>query len=137
MELGDASSRLSELTISISSSSSDRKRFESDLAILHSDLEDALLAKRAAEDRADRLQSELNRLGDELRQEQDNYRNADAARRQLEVELRQLSVKLEQAEAFGQREAKRIVDKLQSRVSRTFIYTKNLKINLKNLSTNI
>lgn len=109
----------------MTSSATDKRRFEGDLATLHAELEEVLSARRAAEDRADRLQQELGRLADELRQEQDNYRNSDAQRRQLEVEIRQLAVKLEQAEAFGQREAKRIVDKLQSRVSWAFIVCGN------------
>lgn len=116
-ELADATARLSELSISITTISTERRRYEADLAALHADLDEALAAKQAAEDRADRVTQELNRLLEELRHEQENYRNADAQRKALEVEIRQLATRLEQAESFAQREGKRLVDKLQARVS--------------------
>jgi len=50
-------------------------------------------------------------------QEQDNFKNSDALRRQMEVELRDVTVKLEEAEAFAQKEGKRLVAKLQAKVS--------------------
>jgi len=52
-----------------------------------------------------------------VKQEQDNFKNSDALRRQLEVELRDVTVKLEEAEAFAQKEGKRLVAKLQAKVS--------------------
>ena len=52
-----------------------------------------------------------------MKQEQDNFKNSDALRRQLEVELRDVTVKLEEAEAFAQKEGKRLVAKLQAKVS--------------------
>lgn len=90
---------------------------ETDIAAMQSDLDEALNGQRAAEDRADRLQAEVNRLADELRQEQENYKNAESLRKQLEIEIREITIKLEEAEAFAQREGKRMVAKLQARVS--------------------
>ena len=63
------------------------------------------------------LQGEAHRLAEELRQEQENYKNADSLRKSLEVEMREITVRLEEAEAFAQREGKRMVAKLQARVS--------------------
>jgi transcription elongation GreA/GreB family factor len=59
----------------------------------------------------------VNRLLEELRREQDNYKSAESVRKQLEIEIREISVRLEEAESFAQREGKRLVAKLQSRVS--------------------
>jgi myosin heavy chain 6/7 len=115
-ELGDATTRINELNISITTLTSDKRRFESDMASMQHDLDEALNARRAAEDRADRLQAELNRLADELRQEQENYKNAESLRKSLEVEIREITVRLEEAEAFAQREGKRLVAKLQARL---------------------
>lgn len=92
---------------------------EADISAMQSDLDDALNAQRAAEERADRLQAEVNRLADELRQEQENYKNAESLRKQLEIEIREITVRLEEAEAFAQREGKRQIAKLQARVSST------------------
>lgn len=91
---------------------------EADIAAMQSDLDDALNGRGAAEERADRLQAEVNRLAEELRQEQDNYKNAESLRKQLEVEIREITIRLEEAEAFATREGKRQIAKLQARVSR-------------------
>ena len=60
--------RINELTVTITNLNNDKRRLEADLANLQAELEEALSAKRAAEDRADRTQMELNRLAEELQQ---------------------------------------------------------------------
>lgn len=119
MELGETTTRLTEITITVQALTNDKRRMEADIAAMQSDLDEALNGQRAAEDRADRLQAEVNRLADELRQEQDNYKNAESLRKQLEIEIREITVRLEEAEAFAQREGKRAVAKLQARVRTT------------------
>jgi len=114
--LAEASTRINELSIQITTISGDRRRFEADLATARAEAEEAVRARREAEDRADRLQLEVNRLLEELRREQDNYKNAESVRKQLEIEIREISVRLEEAESFAQREGKRLVAKLQSRL---------------------
>ena len=89
---------------------------EGDIAAMQSDLDEAINAQRAAEERADRLHQEMLRLAEELRQEQENYKNAESLRKQLEIEIREITVRLEEAEAFAMREGKRMVAKLQARV---------------------
>ena len=59
----------------------------------------------------------MSRLTEDLRLESDNYRNAESLRKQLDIEIREITVRLEEAEAFAQREGKRMVAKLQARVS--------------------
>jgi transcription elongation GreA/GreB family factor len=54
---------------------------------------------------------------DELRQEQDNYKQAETLRKQVEVELREITVRLQDAEQLAQKEGKKMVVKLQARVS--------------------
>jgi len=115
-ELHDAGVRINELTISITTITNEKRRLEADLGSMQGDLDEALNARRAAEERADRLANENARLAEELRQEQDNYKNAEALRKQLEVEIREITVRLEEAEAFAQREGKRMVAKLQARL---------------------
>ena len=53
--------------MTITSLTGDKRRLEAELPALQSELEDALAARRAAEERADRAQGELARLADELR----------------------------------------------------------------------
>jgi len=67
-ELNEVSLRINELSVTITNLNNDKRRFEADLANLQAELEEALAARRAAEDRADRAQMELSRLTEELRQ---------------------------------------------------------------------
>ena len=67
-ELSDATTRINELTVHVTTLSGDKRRMESDFQSMHADMNDALNARRAADERADRLQMELNRLTEELRQ---------------------------------------------------------------------
>lgn len=115
-ELGDAGSRVSELTISITALTNDKRRMEGDMSAMQADLDEAVNGRRAAEERADRFGNEVNRLMEELRQEQENYKNAESLRKQLEIEIREITVRLEEAEQFAQREGKRMVAKLQARL---------------------
>ena len=66
--MAEVSVRINELTVTITNLNNDKRRLEADLANLQAELEEALMARRAAEDRADRTQAELNRLIEELRQ---------------------------------------------------------------------
>jgi chromosome segregation ATPase len=116
VELNEVNIRISEITIQMTSLTNDKRRLEQDLAAMQSDLDDALNAQHAAEERAERLAAENHRLADELRQEQENYKKAESLRKQLEIEIREITVRLEEAEAFAQREGKRMVAKLQARL---------------------
>jgi len=115
-ELTEVNVRISEMSIQITALVNDKRRLEGDMAALQSDLDDALNAQHAAEENAHRLANENGRLADELRQEQENYKNAESLRKQLEIEIREITVRLEEAEAFAQREGKRMVAKLQARL---------------------
>jgi len=66
--LGELTVRVNELSVTMTNLNNDKRRLEGDLANLQAELEEALAARRAAEDRADRTQMEMNRLVEELRQ---------------------------------------------------------------------
>ena len=125
-ELHDASSRLNELNITITTLTGDKRRMEGDITAMQADLDEALNGRRGAEERADRLNNELYRVTEELRQEQENYKNAESLRKQLEIEIREITVRLEEAEAFAQKEGKRMVAKLQARVSNWYSHGSKL-----------
>lgn len=63
------------------------------------------------------MQGELNRVMAELRLAEEGQRNSEVGRHRLEAELRDMAVRLEQAEHVALREGKRLVTKLQNRVS--------------------
>jgi chromosome segregation ATPase len=115
-EAGEAGSKVSEMTLIVNTLTSEKRHMEGDLSVMQADLDEAINARQAAEDRANRLNTEVNRLADELRNEQENYKRAESLRKQLEVEIREITIKLEEAEAFATREGRRMVQKLQARV---------------------
>lgn len=55
-ELHEASTRVNELTISITTISNDKRRLESDMQAMQGELDEAVNGRRASDDRADRLQ---------------------------------------------------------------------------------
>ena len=52
----EASTRINELTISVTTLTGDKRRMEADIGAMQADLDEALNNRRAAEERADRLQ---------------------------------------------------------------------------------
>ena len=117
LDVTDFNLRISELTSSVTNTTSERRRLETELASLRQELDDAVTAKQETEDKASRAQQEVNRLTEELRLEQESYKNAEAQRRLVESEMRQVSVRLEQAESVGQKEGRRLADRIQAKVS--------------------
>ena len=55
-ELNETSSHVSELKITIATLTTDKRRMEADISAMQADLDEALNARRSAEERADRLQ---------------------------------------------------------------------------------
>jgi len=70
-ELNEASTRINELTVHVTTLTGEKRRMEADFQAMHADVNDALNARRAADERSDRLQMEVNRLTDELKQVSD------------------------------------------------------------------
>lgn len=94
----ESSQHMTEINVTISNLQNDRKRLESELANYEHRLADADSARKAAEERADRLATELSRVSDQLKTEQQNYSNLQSSHKQLEVDIRDLSIRLEDAE---------------------------------------
>ena len=55
-ELYETSTRVNELNITVTTLTNDKRRMEADISAMHADLDEALNARRSAEERADRLQ---------------------------------------------------------------------------------
>lgn len=59
-ELQEAAQRVSELTVNLTTIINERRRMEADFSSMHADMDEAINARRAAEERADRLQAEVS-----------------------------------------------------------------------------
>ena len=115
-ELSESSSHVTEINIVMQNLTNDKHRLEGDVAMMRQQMEDAMTARRAAEERSERLGVEVARLTDQLRQEHDAVTTADATRKKLELSLRELTVRLEEVESLG--DGKKNVVRMQQRVSR-------------------
>ncbi|KAK4472912.1 hypothetical protein MN116_004118 [Schistosoma mekongi] len=87
-------SKFGGLTLQVNNLTIEKRRLESQVAVLQGDLDDATSAKNVAAERADRLQNEVNRLVQELQTEQELSRRSDTARRQMEAELKECNAKI-------------------------------------------
>ena len=98
----------------------DKHRLEGDMVVMRNQMEDAVTARRSAEERAERLAIEVSRLTDQLRQEHDLVTGAEATRKKLETSLRELTVRLEEVESVG--DGKKNIMRMQLRVSHAPVY---------------
>ncbi len=83
---------------------------QADLDEMNSDL-------RNAEENAKRAVADAARLADELRQEQDHSLQIEKLRKGLESQVKELQVRLDEAEAQTLKGGKKMIQKLEQRVS--------------------
>ena len=87
------------------------------MSTVQSDLDDALKELRDADERANRAQSEASRALEQLHDEQEHSMKIDAMRKVLEEQVKQLQVQIQEAEAAALLGGKRVISKLETRVS--------------------
>jgi len=92
-------------------------KVENDLAAMQVDLDEALGELKFSEDRVRKATSDSARLAEELRQEQEHSLNCEKMRKALELHVKDLQERLDQAEANALKGGKRIIQKLEARVS--------------------
>jgi len=114
-ELHDTSSQVSEINITITTLTSDKRRLEGELAGAARERDDALAARRSADERVEKLTVELSRLNELLRSEKETTTRLESTRKQLELSIREFTVRLEEVEAT--KDGKKTLAKLQTRVS--------------------
>jgi len=94
--------------------SNDKRRLEADVSNYQRDREEAVTARRAAEERADKLNSELSRVSEQLRTEQETNTRLETSRKQLEVSVRELTIRIEHVESS--KDGKKSIANLQTHV---------------------
>jgi len=115
-ELHEASDRVSDLTSTVTSISTQKRKLENDIQSIHSDLEDQTNELRAAEDAAKKAMADAARIAEELRHEQDHASQIEKLRRSLESQVKDLQARLDEAEASALKGGKKIISKLENRV---------------------
>ena len=114
----EATGRINELSSMLQTTSSQKRKLESDISAMQGDLEELTTEVRAADDRAKKAMSDAVRLTDELRSEQSHTQQVEKMRKVLETQVREMSTKLDEAESAAMKGGKKMLAKLEQRVSR-------------------
>ena len=115
-ELHEASDRVSELSISNASLTATKRKLETDIQAMQTDLEDQSGELKAAEEHAKKAMADAARIAEELRQEQDHAGQIEKMRRGMESQVKDLQARLDEAEAAALKGGKRMIQKLEQRV---------------------
>lgn len=115
-ECYEAAERVSELSQINSSLNSAKRKLETDIQAMQSDLEDQANELRSVEENSKKACADAARLAEELRQEQDHASHIEKMRRTLESQVKELQVRLDEAEASSLKGGKRMIQKLEQRV---------------------
>lgn len=114
-ELHDSTSQVNEINITITALTSDKRRLEGDLTVAARERDDAVAARRSADERIEKLTLELTRLNDLLRVEKETTTKLESVRKQLEVSIREVTIRLEEVEST--KDGKKSLAKFQARVT--------------------
>eukprot|EP00066_Takifugu_rubripes_P013361 XP_011602627.1 PREDICTED: myosin heavy chain, fast skeletal muscle [Takifugu rubripes] len=115
-ELVDASERAGLLHSQNTSLLNTKKKLESDITQLHSEIEEALQEARNVEEKAKKAITDAAMMAEELRKEQDTSANLERMKKNLEATVKDLQHRLDEAENLAMKGGKKQLQKLEARV---------------------
>jgi len=115
-EVLDINDRLSALSAQNSSLAAAGRKSANDYAVAKSELDDAISAANAAEDKARKAISDASKMSEDLRAEQMHSLNMEKTKKALEVQVHELSIKLDDAEAYALKGGRKALAGLQARL---------------------
>lgn len=119
-ELIDTNDRVNELAAQVQSLGGQKRKLEGDISAMQGDLEEMNNEMRGADERAKKSVADAARLADELRAEQEHGSQVEKMRKALEQQIKELTVRLDEAEAQALKGGKKLIAKLEVRVSVSF-----------------
>ena len=87
------------------------------LSVLQADLEGSMNELKSQEELGKKAMIDAARLAEELRQEQEHSTNIERMRKGLEQQIKEMQARLDEAEAAALKGGKKIIQKLEQRVS--------------------
>lgn len=129
--MADASDRVNELQAQVSTANSQKRKLEGDITAMQSDLDELNHELKDADDRSKNALADATRLADELRQEQDHGLSIEKMRKSLESQVKELQVRLDESESAALKGGKKMIQKLESRVSRMIKFIRLINLNHK------
>nr|CAB3264111.1 myosin-7 [Phallusia mammillata] len=115
-ELMEISDRINVLIAQNSALSSARRKLETDNDQLRTELEEALIEARNADERAKKATGDAARMSEELRQEQQRIISLERIKKTLEVQVHEISIKLDDAEANALKGGRKALATMQARL---------------------
>ncbi|KPI96180.1 Paramyosin, short form [Papilio xuthus] len=112
----EAQTRINELTVINVNLSSSKAKIEQELAAVAADYDEITKELRIADERYQRVQTELKHTVEHLHEEQERIVKIEAIKKSLEIEVKNISVRLEEVEANAIVGGKRIISKLEARI---------------------
>ncbi|XP_029909030.1 myosin heavy chain, fast skeletal muscle-like isoform X3 [Myripristis murdjan] len=115
-ELVDASERVGLLHSQNTSLLNTKKKLETDLVQIQSEVDDTVQEARNAEEKAKKAITDAAMMAEELKKEQDTSAHLERMKKNLEVTVKDLQHRLDEAENLAMKGGKKQLQKLESRV---------------------
>ncbi|XP_071773558.2 myosin, heavy chain 7B, cardiac muscle, beta a [Centroberyx gerrardi] len=93
-----------------------KKKLESDLSILSSEVDDAVQECRNAEEKAKKAITDAAMMAEELKKEQDTSAHLERMKKNMEQTIKDLQMRLDEAEQIALKGGKKQVQKLEAKV---------------------
>ncbi|CAG2223442.1 MYH6_7 [Mytilus edulis] len=116
-ELYEASDRVNELSAEVSSAQGQKRKHESDMQAMQTDLDDMSNEIKASDERARKATADAERLANELRNEQEHSLQVEKQRKSIESTVKDLQIRLDEAEGQALKGGKKLIAKLEQRVT--------------------
>ncbi|XP_014740504.1 PREDICTED: myosin-2-like [Sturnus vulgaris] len=115
-ELLDASERVQLLHTQNTSLINTKKKLETDIAQIQSEMEDTIQEARNAEEKAKKAITDAAMMAEELKKEQDTSAHLERMKKNLDQTVKDLQHRLEEAEQLALKGGKKQIQKLEARV---------------------
>merc|ERR1719151_329647 len=115
-ELSDTNEQLSDLTCTNQAIAGAKRKLESEMQTLHSDLDEMASEAHNSEDKAKKAMVDAARLADELRSEQELALSFEKDRKLLDCQLKDMHGRLDEAETNALKGGKKAMNKMETRI---------------------
>merc|ERR1712117_652031 len=115
-ELSDTNEQLSELTCQNQSIAGAKRKLESEMDTLHTDLDEMTSEAGLSDDKAKKAMVDAARIADELRGEQDVAQSFEKDRKLLECQVKDMQQRLDEAESNALKGGKKAMNKMETRI---------------------
>ncbi|NWU86502.1 MYSS protein, partial [Onychorhynchus coronatus] len=115
-ELMDASERVQLLHTQNTSLINTKKKLETDISQIQSEMEDTIQEARNAEEKAKKAITDAAMMAEELKKEQDTSAHLERMKKNLDQTVKDLQLRLEEAEQLALKGGKKQIQKLEARV---------------------